>query len=102
MKRHMLEVLLPMLFVFFISSIGYTEEVIEKQKKTRVIKTPTQATMPASKAEYIHTIEQDAASMKAKAKQLTQMISSINGHGVNSGVTILKKPCEMQIRCSDT
>lgn len=79
MKRHILEVLLPMLCVFFISSIGYTEAVIEKQEKSRIIKTPTQATTPASEAEYIHTIEQDAASMKAKTKQLTQMISSING-----------------------
>jgi hypothetical protein len=74
LKRHMLEVLLPMLCVFCISSIGYTEKVIEKQKKTQAIKTPTQSVKPASEAEYIRTIEQDAASMKARTKQLTQMI----------------------------
>jgi hypothetical protein len=79
LKRHMLEVLLPMLFVFCISSIGYTKEVIEKQEKIRVIKTPTQSATPVSRPEYIGTIEQDAASMKAKTKQLAQMISSIKG-----------------------
>lgn len=79
MKKHILEVFLAMLCVFCISSIGYTEGVIEKQEKTRVIKTPTQSVKPASRPEYIRTIEQDAASLKAKTKQLAQMISGIKG-----------------------
>jgi hypothetical protein len=77
MKRYMLEVFLPVLCVFLINSIGHTEEIIKQQKKTQVIKAPTQSVKPASGAEYIRTIEQDAASMKAKAKQFAQMMSSI-------------------------